>query len=649
MKKISLLILGASLAANMASAANTITASSDSANPALWSAASNWDDSTPVNSLTVNARMTLASGETVGYINVDGDYSALTLSAQTAGAYNIDIADGKLLTIASTGNSLFFHSSNTTLANININSGALKSNVSAAIYLNKSGQSVTFASGTTFTEGGDLKVRASSEADATKFVRFAGTTSAGGGFEVYGNVNSGSTTAGYVDGSVSALRLLVSGFGVPATLNSNVGTALEVVGNITLIGSATDTQNYIQAYGTGADSDATVVVKNGGSIAFTNGSSSIGVKMAADANSATALQIDQGGSFSAKTLNVTGNTFNSDKAAIVANGALTASSLNIKAESLARVDINATGSLTAGSVYIGTDATTADMNATLNIAGGTNNVSGSVIVGRDAAAYSSNLSLTGGSTSVNNLRVNGGSSVSIGGDAVLTAATGVWISNLSNVVVGENAKLNITSGGISIAWVGESTSPSQLTINSANNSITGNIHLIECAKMTVGATNTWNSDFLVRGGRTALNVTAGKLTLNSILVVSDLQKSINLNVSSGAQLIFGSFMGEVVVTGNDTHNTFIGFGQQTVGSTLNIVDFLENTILFKTIGTESENQAFLDAIRLDGAVSEDLRFSEYDAAAGGYWLTTVAVPEPAEFAAIFGALAIALAVYRRRK
>ena len=156
MKKISLLILGASLAANMASAANTITASSDSANPALWSAASNWDDSTPVNSLTVNAKMTLASGESVGYINVDGDYSSLTLSAQTAGTYNIDIADGKLLTIASTGNHLFFRSSNTTLANININSGALKSNVSAAIYLNKSGQSVTFASGTTFTEGGDL-------------------------------------------------------------------------------------------------------------------------------------------------------------------------------------------------------------------------------------------------------------------------------------------------------------------------------------------------------------------------------------------------------------------------------------------------------------------------------------------------------------
>lgn len=459
MKKISLLILGASLAANMASAANTITASSDSANPALWSAASNWDDSTPVNSLTVNAKMTLASGESVGYINVDDDYSALHLLAQTAGTYNVDIAEGKVLTLACKDNYEFFANGTTTLANVNINSGAIKLKQSAAIYLNKSGQSVTFASGTSLTNAGDMKVRSSSEADATKFVRFAGTASVAGGFEVYGNVNSGSTTVGYVDGNVTASRLIVSGFNIPSTLNSNVGTALEVAGNITLFGSSGDGYNYIQAYGTGADSDATVVIKNGGSIAFTNGSSSFAVKMAADANSATALQIDQGGSFSAKTLNVTGNTFNSDKAAIVANGALTASSLNIKAESLARVDINATGSLTAGSVYIGTDATTADMNATLNIAGGTNNVSGTIYVGREGATYGSNLNLTGGSTSVNNLRVNGGSSVSIGGDAVLTAATGVLISNLSNVVVGENAKLNITSGGISIAWVGESTSP----------------------------------------------------------------------------------------------------------------------------------------------------------------------------------------------
>ena len=55
-------------------------------------------------------------------------------------------------------------------------------------------------------------------------------------------------------------------------------------------------------------------------------------------------------------------------------------------------------------------------------------------------------------------------------------------------------------------------------------------------------------------------------------------------------------------------------------------------------------------ITLQGADLSDFSFTKTTIdGVGGYLLSAVAVPEPAEWAMIFGAIALGLAIYRRRK
>ena len=56
----------------------------------------------------------------------------------------------------------------------------------------------------------------------------------------------------------------------------------------------------------------------------------------------------------------------------------------------------------------------------------------------------------------------------------------------------------------------------------------------------------------------------------------------------------------------------------------------------------------IEGLHLYGTDGEKLEFFAVDDQQGGYWINSQ-VPEPAAVAAIFGALALALAAYRRRK
>lgn len=56
----------------------------------------------------------------------------------------------------------------------------------------------------------------------------------------------------------------------------------------------------------------------------------------------------------------------------------------------------------------------------------------------------------------------------------------------------------------------------------------------------------------------------------------------------------------------------------------------------------------IEGLHLYGTDGEKLKFFAVDDQQGGYWINSQ-VPEPAAVAAIFGALALALAAYRRRK
>ena len=66
-------------------------------------------------------------------------------------------------------------------------------------------------------------------------------------------------------------------------------------------------------------------------------------------------------------------------------------------------------------------------------------------------------------------------------------------------------------------------------------------------------------------------------------------------------------------------------------------------------GVYSEDN--LENIKADGYEEGSfyLEFANGEDDSEGYWLNAIAVPEPAEVAGVFGILALALAVLRRRK
>lgn len=80
------------------------------------------------------------------------------------------------------------------------------------------------------------------------------------------------------------------------------------------------------------------------------------------------------------------------------------------------------------------------------------------------------------------------------------------------------------------------------------------------------------------------------------------------------------------------------------GDTIVISGFAE-----KSLAINKHNSLADDALaymQISGVDSSKLSWA-FDTATNKYWLTVV--PEPAEWAAIFGALALGFVIYRRRK
>ena len=615
MKKLFLYLTLSAFSAGISNAANTILASGDPSTPSLWSDSSSWDDGAIVNSETIPAYLSYAnSSDKVGYVSVDGDYLVKHLIPKSAGTYHIGINDNSSLTIAATDNSLFFSNGNNIAANIYIDSGQLNVATASAIYLNSSGQSVNFSKDSAVSVSGDFKVRANMVENMNASVVYGGTVDMNGSYEVYGNSASGGSAAAIVSSTgtiTTSHKLLVTNYRDPGTLNDNVGAALEVYGKINA-GYGT-----VDAYAVG-NSEAAMVIKNGGVVTVIN--NNFVATAATNEDSAAALKVEQGGTLNAYNFVVNGNTFNTNKATAIIDGDLVVKgNMTVFSNTYGRVDVGETGSFSTSNLTVGSsNSTTA---AVMNVAGGVNTVSNTLTVEN----YSS-LNITGGELNINSLTLR----------------------TMSSMKVSGTGKINVSSN-IIFSYQTDGSTDSQLSVLTAGNSVTGNICMPECAKMSVGADNKWDSYILARGGRTLLAVSSGTFELNGILVVSDLPKTFELSVADGAKLILGSINGSVTNTNGSETKTFVGYGQQDMGSILNLTEFYEKTILFKEIGTDEENQAFLDSIRVAGQVNNDLKFSAYDAVAGGYWLTTGVVPEASDFAVALGAFALAAALLRRRK
>ena len=99
-----------------------------------------------------------------------------------------------------------------------------------------------------------------------------------------------------------------------------------------------------------------------------------------------------------------------------------------------------------------------------------------------------------------------------------------------------------------------------------------------------------------------------------------------------------------IVLADGVKLTFESFNTSDKSSYLHIYNFQEDSVLLQYV---SNVETIENQIKLYGATADDfLGFAKVNDAG---FLTLITVPEPAEWAMIFGALALGLAVYRKRR
>ena len=325
------------------------------------------------------------------------------------------------------------------------------------------------------------------------------------------------------------------------------------------------------------------------------------------------------------------------------NGANVQSYAGYKGRGTSVINIDSASSFTlnsASTFYLGDNGS---HSATANI-WGTVNAATSTLKGTGAATF--NLKEGGTATFKTVNFYDNASNMKMNIDGEMNVSGQFSTDSNNDMVVGKTGKLTVD--GLFLITGNLTTAAGRIstTFNSAGNELNGNIKMNEFGGFRVNADNKWNSSVLFRGGRTQFAV--GKdatFEINSLLSISTVSgKYSTITLDDGALLIVGDIKGSATA-GNEV---YVGFGELgNVSNLLDIVGFEEKSVLFRAIGTDEENAKFLSKLLIDGNENANLHFSELDTAAGGYWLTTV--PEPAEWAAIFGAVALGLALYRRRK
>ena len=540
-------------AAAFADSNGTINGSSDPLNPALWSDTANWVGGTPASGTTSGTGIAYLASSSSGasYFLVDENVSINCVYANVGalGEYHLSVADGKTLTTSGANNRLFISDTAQPAANTKFyfDSGVITETGSIAMYLPKNGNEIIIGADATVNFN-NFKVRSLAGANHTKRVTLNGTFTSDGPVEIYGNTKSGSSTAFVIGstgsvttGSASTSTFKVNGVGVSIDTtntdnNTNVGSAVEIYGNLTV--NATGTSNF-RGYALG-NSAPTVVVRDGGVATFAK--SNLSVYAAAHENAGTVLNVESGGTLSTKIFNVFGNgtNYTAQRTAI------------------------SSGTFTATGLYI-----------------------------KDYGDFE----ITGG-----------------------TFTSGYAELNM-------NTKLSVSGG---VADFGDY------------------IYIAQVGELAVSTSGDWSgTQLLYRGGQTTLDLSG-----NSTLEVAGIflhekvsGKKTDITIESGSKLIVGSTSGTAAYLPEDMASLVA----LTNTNYINLIDFEEGSVAFKEIGDAADQAAALSHIKLDGAYSEDLRFSDFDSSIGGYWLTTAPIPEPATWAAIFGAVALGFAAYRRRK
>ncbi len=250
-----------------------------------------------------------------------------------------------------------------------------------------------------------------------------------------------------------------------------------------------------------------------------------------------------------------------------------------------------------------------------------------------------------GSTFIN----AGASEIKAGGSLSITVEkenVADAITNHNTLIV--NGTLSVTGADIATARNGITFNTSNVTLTDANIKL-GNESDLGDGKITVNADNNFANSVLCLGKYTSTSNTH-KLVLgkdadlimkgfsfsnNDTEKFADYAITLEITLGENATLALTDFITEIENYGGTMNND----------DKIVIKGFRENAISIKN-HTEVDD-SLLSKITASG-VTDPLRWA-YDNANNVYWLSAIAIPEPAEWAAIFGALALGLAMYRKRK
>ena len=141
-----------------------------------------------------------------------------------------------------------------------------------------------------------------------------------------------------------------------------------------------------------------------------------------------------------------------------------------------------------------------------------------------------------------------------------------------------------------------------------------------------------HSNLLITGNNNKINV-------NAIVKCANLRVYGGETVSADLDLVLSNSKDDVII--------FTAITSDSAKLTINIENF-ENERIF--VKTEADTFKLNSNYTIKADKADELEFvAGTYGTSKGFWLNAVAVPEPAEWAVIFGAIALGLAVYRRRK
>jgi hypothetical protein len=304
----------------------------------------------------------------------------------------------------------------------------------------------------------------------------------------------------------------------------------------------------------------------------------------------------------------------------------------------------------------------------------------------DLSDYSLNdkvvgTTITGNYTASELVQANGGSnefaSIVLNGSITINDGTDIITTKAANGLLGASGEYSVgsSSGTGSSTLSLEKGSTGSFYFDEAVISRRGELIInidkdaggyLNTEKITSQSRNVYLKVYKDYGIRTSaeknsfnISVVAKNMNINAYADMSvrvDMRpgSSTNLTVADGAYFIFDGVSKihenasvAYVILNNNLENGVILFNEKMLNSTDVVYDEANNLFNIEiALGSQTETLVFKGA---EGVDLSDVVWT--NSLVDGYWALTgmQAVPEPAEWAMIFGALALGLAVYKRRK